>query len=1064
MAMEIRDMDGKILCVMDVPDDASSVDPPEGSNFLKMIRCRACKEWSFGPNPLTKGRYCPDGNLGHQFRPWLHGTQWAPSSKFCKISMEAFLLGRFNANFPTLQKMVEHFDLDATLFPQLMACENKYIELVNSGSIGVIVRGPTRAHVEEALAAVRKKVVTSFQTKLFRDRIPMRAMTVKRYKEVKGVEQIPATLRRDKNHVWPDGTIRDTVWVKALHEDEMESMLDLDTGFKFQEVLDDGTDGTLREDQQEAEFDLRARDLNGLVTTDHDAAVTSAASAGQLVEEVPTPLPEEQNIQEDEEGEYQASGPSSLVSRLISHAQTPAPARTGAAPRGVASATSGRNASAVNHTTPRSTGTAVAPQTSPRAVAGRTADKPPAGIRAPSLGPALVQKVVLEEDRAGLDTTATQHKLEELPLEDDVAKKFCYAEPLKALIDIKRSLQGKTIEGKSDTDNKAIAEAAATLQVPNIEGADTPTRKKYSAFLTGLAGKANVVYKNIVCAENKINKRANVAESVKTVISQIRLQSNTVNKFLTLMLENAPEYGKLLEISSKMRAFMDGTFPVGFRVRISRASAIDNIRIQRAQAAIVTMGIDPAGALKKACFSTETVQCVNAGIIQSSNAYFLESFAKGQRSRPRNLECFRGIVCLATTVSETPSKKILHDGDLRDLELLIECGQDVPKAKQEAAVAKLAELKKDIAYNGILFAFLNHPNYPLFKEIADMNLAAKQSKDEIVHCIVELVDLLNQVDAKLAEGLDPCTLTSGVAAQHDQLLLIVNAKLMDVDAPPLAAGTKVDLERCIGIASYVCKKLLDVMDKGLGSFVSISTAYVKDGNSSDVRMETWYTSDCSNHIKLMTALNLTSSWFAECTPAAAWLRKQLRCGSKLAVLDGMAPMVEQAKDFLTCTQLLVAITDAHAGNKSAASLMQLFAKLDAWRAKKHASPPSLLQVAYEQFREAFDINSQGRADLESYLSGTLVPVAKDVLVHSPTHPPTLSQCSFRIMKRVGFLKDDLEMDNFDMFQASSVVVPAMAPLWNASHITVIKPHILQPLCAFRQAEVCGRSVALCKLR
>ena len=68
------------------------------------------------------------------------------------------------------------------------------------------------------------------------------------------------------------------------------------------------------------------------------------------------------------------------------------------------------------------------------------------------------------------------------------------------------------------------------------------------------------------------------------------------------------------------------------------------------------------------------------------------------------------------------------------------------------------------------------------------------------------------------------------------------------------------------------------------------------------------------------------------------------------------------------------------------------------------------------------------------------------------------------MKRVGFLKDDLEMDNFDMFQASSVVVPAMAPLWNASHITVIKPHILQPLCAFRQAEVCGRSVALCKLR
>ena len=74
----VTDEQGNTICELDVPDDASVISPPQGSQFQRIIRCRMCRRWSWQPNPLTAGPWAPGGALGHQFVPWANGTEWKP--------------------------------------------------------------------------------------------------------------------------------------------------------------------------------------------------------------------------------------------------------------------------------------------------------------------------------------------------------------------------------------------------------------------------------------------------------------------------------------------------------------------------------------------------------------------------------------------------------------------------------------------------------------------------------------------------------------------------------------------------------------------------------------------------------------------------------------------------------------------------------------------------------------------------------------------------------------------------------------------------------------------------
>ena len=85
----VKDPQGKIICELDVPDDASVISPPEGSPFQRMIRCRMCKRWSWELNVLTRGPWCPDGQLGHQFVPWAEGTEWKPEGLYVACNVLA---------------------------------------------------------------------------------------------------------------------------------------------------------------------------------------------------------------------------------------------------------------------------------------------------------------------------------------------------------------------------------------------------------------------------------------------------------------------------------------------------------------------------------------------------------------------------------------------------------------------------------------------------------------------------------------------------------------------------------------------------------------------------------------------------------------------------------------------------------------------------------------------------------------------------------------------------------------------------------------------------------------
>ncbi len=60
-------------------------------------------------------------------------------------------------------------------------------------------------------------------------------------------------------------------------------MLDLDTGFKYEEILDDGSGGQLRDDQQEHEFEKQARALNGVADTSYDQDLSFVAPLQQVL-------------------------------------------------------------------------------------------------------------------------------------------------------------------------------------------------------------------------------------------------------------------------------------------------------------------------------------------------------------------------------------------------------------------------------------------------------------------------------------------------------------------------------------------------------------------------------------------------------------------------------------------------------------------------------------------------------------------------------------------------------------------------------------------------------------
>ena len=295
----VTDSNGKWLCDLDVPadDDASVIAPPENSPFQRIVRCRACKQWSFTLNPCKKGQFSPDGKYGHQFRPWAYGTEWNPSGQFCRISDEAFKFGNYAAEHGSLSDMVKKMRVDATLFPQLQDSERRWVVLVNSGVITAHVRGPKKEAVQDELKNGRKEVVKAFERKFLQQRIPMKTYSFEEYKDQFNVKEIPADLQQIKGYLWADGKRRDTVWVRKYKEGEADCDLINEAGTEYKDTVDDGTN-VVAGNQVRNAFEMQSRALDATAATAHRAL---PAQVQPQLEDERDEEPEEPEHQEEPE-------------------------------------------------------------------------------------------------------------------------------------------------------------------------------------------------------------------------------------------------------------------------------------------------------------------------------------------------------------------------------------------------------------------------------------------------------------------------------------------------------------------------------------------------------------------------------------------------------------------------------------------------------------------------------------------------------------------------------------------------------------------------------------------
>ena len=678
-----------------------------GDHNLRVRSCRVCNRKSNQLNPLLEG---PGASC--KYVPWLYGEDGAPEGWICKISYHCFQLSGFQEEYRTLNALVEAASKNPRIQKEIKAVEDKYIELVNAGVITEKLRGRRREGVFDSLSEERKKVVTAFQEHAFTTRVPMRGMSLDIYRKKYG-EPSPE-VKIIKDHIFPDGSVKDAVLLKKLDDDEFEAEVECRQGVALTETLDNGS-CVLRRGQQKAKFDYLATNLVSKADTLHmDRA-----------------LPEEEpKLPGDNEGEADFSDHDSvadelpdiagILSVLSSSATTSRKSARSATPAVKQEVRAGRARLQKSVTPVGSSSSAVAmsPRSVPEPLAASAGQACSSSASASAADPGSDSKCAR---RAG--AAAAMGSMGKTP--EDVLAEIGFSE---------KQLQAEALEA---------ALASELFAKPTIAAVE---EKEFQKQVKQVMGDASKLYKEVMQMQHKLGKRVHSpAEAVRKVADH-RERAQLIGQLMGLMLTSMPEF-------AKVEAAVDGfkqhqlNLPVQILARIFKLHVLHEVRFDRCSniAGLMSHSAD------KFEWDLDTHKQICFEVLDQGVAFILDGTSKKDASKAKDT-----VQYMCTFVSEVVKSGMLGKDVSQELELaahVFSLKDTTAWSEQRAGLAKILSLQGDANYAGPLFGLVHHPSFKVMTALVEQHVADLEKADGIKPSLIAASQALNLVSLMFENSL-----------------------------------------------------------------------------------------------------------------------------------------------------------------------------------------------------------------------------------------------------------------------------------------------------------------------